>query len=255
MKVNILGCGSSNGVPYIGDRWGACDPANPKNRRTRPSVLVDVDGVRLLIDTTPDLREQLLRAGVANLDAVLWTHHHADHLHGLDDLREICRLMNRAVPAYGLAEHLDDVRQRFAYAFKPLPEGHSFYRPVLAATAIDGPFDVAGVRVIPFLQDHGWMTTVGYRIGSFAYSTDVVRLDEAAFETLQGIDLWVVDCVREEEHPVHSHLAQTLRWIERVGPKRAVLTHMSNSLDYDTLRAKLPPGVEPGYDGLEIEIP
>ncbi len=264
MRVTILGCGGSSGVPTVGNQWGACDPNNPKNRRLRVSVLVEEnpgedDGVGVLIDTSPDLRQQLLAAAVQRLDGVIWTHHHADHAHGLDELREICRLMQKPLNVYGMAEHLDEIEKRFDYAFAPLKPGTPLYRPVLIPHAVDrpvmGPFDIAGLRVTPFAQDHGYMPTLGLRFGGFAYSTDVVRLDEAAFAALEGIDVWVVDCVRiEPPHPVHSHLAQTLEWIARVKPKRAYLTHMSQSMDYDTVRRLLPPGVEPAYDGLVIDL-
>jgi phosphoribosyl 1,2-cyclic phosphate phosphodiesterase len=254
MRITVLGCGSSNGVPYIGNRWGKCDPTNPRNRRRRPSVLVEADGQTILIDTTPDLREQMLDADVRRLDAVLWTHPHADHLHGLDDLREVCRLMERSLPGYALPEHMGEITSRFAYAFMPLPAGHSFYRPQIEMHPIHGPFRIGSLEVRPFRQDHGWLTTVGFRIGDFAYSTDVVRLDDKAFAELEGVKVWIVDCVQEEEHPVHSHLPQTLGWIERVKPERAFLTHMSAHLDYEATLRKLPPHVEPAYDGLVIEL-
>ena len=255
MKVTVLGCGGSSGVPVIGNQWGECDPANPKNRRTRPSVLVEQGGVSVLVDTSPDLRQQLLAADVRRLDAVLWTHNHADHTHGLDDLREICRLTQRPLPVYGMARHLEDIAGRFPYAFAPLRDGDPIYRPVLVPHAVDGPFHAAGLPVVPFVQDHGWMPTLGFRFGGFAYSTDVVRLDEAAFAALEGIEVWVVDCVRiEPPHAVHSHLAQTLEWVARVKPKRAYLTHMNQSMDYDTVTRLLPPGVMPAYDGLVIEL-
>lgn len=256
MRVTILGCGGSAGVPVIGNQWGACNPDNPKNRRLRPSVLVEQGGASILVDTSPDLREQLLTANVQRLDGVVWTHQHADHAHGIDELREICRLAQKPLDVYGMAAHLDELKRRFAYCFEPLPPGAPVYRPVLVDHAVTGSFSIAGVSIRPFVQDHGYTLTLGYRFGRFAYSTDVVRLDDAAFAALEGIDVWVVDCVREEPpHPVHSHLAQTLEWIARVKPARAFLTHMNNSLDYDDLRRKLPAGVEPAYDGLVIEMP
>ncbi len=240
----------------IGSDWGDCDPSNPKNRRLRPSVLVEQGGVGVLIDSSPDLREQLLSADVRRLDAVLWTHVHADHTHGIDDLRAICRLKGGPLDAYGLAEHLEALTERFSYCFAPLKPGDPVYRPLLTPRAVDGPFDVGGVRVIPFVQDHGYSLSLGYRIGAFAYSTDVVRLDEAAFAALEGVEAWVVDCMREEpENAVHATLPVTLSWIERVKPARAWLTHMSHHMDYETVRAKLPPGVEPAWDGLVIELP
>ena len=208
MRVTVLGCGGSNGVPTIGTRWGTCDPANPKNRRRRPSVLVEEGGTVILVDTTPDLREQLIDARVEKLDAVLYSHDHADHSHGLDDLREINRLMGAAVPVFGIKETLDGLASRFGYCFHPLKAGENYYRPELTPHVISG-----------------------------SESTD-----------------WVVDCVRMEPHPVHSHLENTLEWIERVRPRRAWLTHMNNTMDYDTLVAILPPGVMPAHDGLVIEV-
>lgn len=256
MRVTILGCGGSSGVPVVGNNWGDCDPAEPKNRRLRPSVLVEQGRVSVLVDTTPDLRQQLLAADVQRLDAVLWTHQHADHSHGIDELREICRIMGHGLDVYGLPEHLEELDRRFGYCFEPLPPGAPVYRPVLIPHPVDGPFDVAGLPVRPFLQDHGYSRTLGYRFGDFAYSTDVVRLDDAAFAALDGVEVWVVDCVREHPpHSVHAHLALTLSWIERVRPKQAYLTHMNQSMDYASLRRKLPPGVEPAYDGLMIELP
>ncbi|WP_448188495.1 MBL fold metallo-hydrolase [Azospirillum sp. sgz301742] len=255
MRVTVLGCGGSSGVPVIGNQWGDCDPANPRNRRSRASVLVEQGGASILVDTSPDLRQQLLDADVRRLDGVLWTHNHADHAHGLDELREICRLMQAPLPVYGMAKHLDDIAARFGYAFAPLNPGDPIYRPVLVPHVVEAPFDIGGLRVVPFVQDHGYMPTLGFRFGTFAYSTDVVRLDEAAFAALEGIDVWVVDCVRvEPPHPVHSHLAQTLEWIARVKPKRAYLTHMNQTMDYETVLRMLPPGVEPAYDGLVIEV-
>lgn len=255
MRVTVLGCGGSRGVPIIGVGWGDCDPANPRNSRLRPSILVEQDGVSILVDTSPDLRQQLIAAGVSRLDAVLWTHQHADHAHGIDELREICRAIHAPLTVYGAAEHLADIRRRFSYCFEPLKAGYPYYRPVLDAHEVEGPFQVGSVSVTPFRQDHGYMDTLGYRFGRFAYSTDVVRLDEAAFAALEGVEVWIVDCARiAPPHPVHAHLDLTLEWIGRIRPKRAYLTHMDHTMDYDTLCRLLPPGVEPAYDGLVIEV-
>ena len=254
MKVTVLGCGPSWGVPLLGGGWGACDPANPKNRRRRASVLVEDRGAAILVDTSPDLRTQLLDAGVRRLDAVLFTHAHADHLHGIDDLRGINMLMNGAIPAHATAETLAQIERRFGYVFAPLPAGKSYYfKPVLTPVTIDGPFAVAGIRVVPFVQNHGFSATLGFRFGRFAYSTDVAELDESAIQALAGVETWVVDCIRQAPHPTHSHLERSLGWIARVRPRRAVLTHMDETLDYESLRRILPPGVEPGYDGLVLE--
>jgi phosphoribosyl 1,2-cyclic phosphate phosphodiesterase len=255
MKVTVLGCGASTGVPAIGPNWGRCDPADPRNRRRRVSLLVETRGATLLIDTSPDLREQLLDAEIARLDAVLMTHAHADHLHGIDDLRSVNRLMQQPIPLYADAHTLGEIGRRFGYVLAmPSAEG-PYYKPTLVPHEILGPFVAAGIPVVPFAQDHGYSTTLGFRIGGLAYSTDVTELDDEAFIVLGGIELWVVDCLRREPHPTHSHLAKTLAWIARLRPHRAVLTHMDQSLDYRELAAELPPGVEPGRDGLVIELP
>ena len=254
MRVRILGCGGSGGVPTIGGDWGACDPTEPKNRRRRVSILVEEGATAILVDTSPDLREQLLDAGTQRLDAVLFTHAHADHLHGIDDLRGMNRLMRQPIPVYGDPATLQQIERRFGYVFAPLEFGNSFYKPTLTPHAITGPFEIAGVKIVPFEQDHGFSKTLGLRIGAMAYSTDVVGLDDAAFAVLGGLDLWIVDCLRYEPHPTHSHLARTLEWIARAKPRRAVLTHMDPGFDYETLRRELPAGVEPGYDGMVIEL-
>lgn len=255
MNVTVLGCGASWGVPAIGPDWGRCDPAEPRNRRRRGSLLVQSRGRTLLIDTSPDLREQLIDARVNHIDAVLLTHAHADHLHGIDDLRMVSQRAGAAIPFHAGAAALEEVERRFGYAFRPVTPGRPVYRPALTGHAVDGPFIAAGMPVLPFEQSHGFSMTLGFRIGPVGYSTDVVDLDEAAFATLAGVELWVVDCLRREPHPTHSDLAKTLSWIRRIRPRRAVLTHMDQSLDYRELAAELPPGVEPGYDGLAIDLP
>jgi phosphoribosyl 1,2-cyclic phosphate phosphodiesterase len=256
MKITMLGCGPSTGVPAIGPDWGACDPNDPRNRRRRTSVLVECRGQTILVDASPDLRAQMLDAQVNRVDALILTHAHADHLHGIDDLRGINRAMQRALDVYLEVNVLAEIKRRFGYVFEPIVgERTQFYKPVLIPHLIHGAFAVGGVEIVPFAQDHGFSTTLGLRIGRFGYSTDVTELDDAAFAALAGIDLWFVDCLRYDEHPTHSHLDKTLRWIERVGPKRAVLTHMDRQLDYAALAARLPAGVEPGRDGLVMEIP
>ena len=255
MKVTLLGCGASWGVPAIGPDWGRCDPTDPRNRRRRGSLLVESRGAALLIDTAPDLRQQLLDAGVSRIDAVLLTHAHADHLHGIDDLRMVSQLAGHAIPFYAGPQTLAEAESRFGYAFRPVTPGRPVYRPALEPRTIDGPFTAAGMPVVPFEQSHGYGTTLGFRIGPVGYSTDVVELDDAAFAAVAGVELWIVDCLRREPHPTHSHVAKSLAWIERVAPRRAVLIHMDQSLDYRELAAELPAGVEPGPDGLVIEGP
>jgi len=256
MKITVLGCGPSWGVPRIGGDWGDCDPAEPKNRRRRASILVEAQGKTVLVDTSPDMRDQLIDAQAVRIDAVLFTHAHADHLHGIDDLRGVNRVMQAPIPIYAAAATLADIERRFGYVFTPLKPGlaGNYYKPVLAPHAIDGPFTAAGMTVTPFIQDHGFSQTLGFRFGRFAYSTDVFQLDDRAFEALAGVEDWLVDCIRRAPHVTHSHLERTLAWIARLKPKRAWLTHMDETLDYATLRRALPPGIAPAYDGLVIDM-
>jgi phosphoribosyl 1,2-cyclic phosphate phosphodiesterase len=256
MRITMLGSGPSWGVPRIGGDWGACDPGNAKNRRRRVSILVEEGGSVLLVDTSPDLREQLLDANVTRIDAVLFTHSHADHTHGIDDLRSVNRMMGKPLPIYAAPFTMTELRARFRYIFAPIDAEAKalFYKPAVEPHEIGGPFTAAGIAVMPFMQDHGFSKTLGFRFGRFAYSTDVVTLDEAAFEALAGIEVWIVDCIRRAPHPTHSHLERTLEWIKRLEPRRAILTHMDQSLDYEALRRELPAGVEPGFDGQTIEL-
>lgn len=258
LRIRLLGTGPSQGVPGLGGvdeagDWGECDPANPRNRRTRTSALIEAaDGTRLLIDPGPDLRAQLLAAGVARLDAVLVTHAHADHVMGLDELRAVNRFTGRALPVFALPETLDDLRRRFGYAFLPATPG--FYRPALEPHAVE-PGESLPIPALParLLElDHQVMRTLGLRLGGFAYCTDLVRLPAPSLEQLRGIDTWVVGCFGRRPHPVHAHLAQVAEWAAAIGARRSILTHMSNALDEAALRRELPPGLEPGFDGLEI---
>jgi phosphoribosyl 1,2-cyclic phosphate phosphodiesterase len=255
MRVTVLGCGPSWGVPRIGNDWGACDPKNPKNRRTRCSLLIEDGGHTVLIDTPPDLRQQLLTHDIRRIDAVLFTHAHADHSHGIDDLRSVNRLVGKPLPIYTDPDTMSELQARFRYIFAPVDTAiTTFYKPAVEPHEITGPFTAVGMPIVPFEQDHGFSKTTGYRFGRFAYSTDVMTLDDAAFAALEGIEVWVVDCIRHAPHPTHSHLVRTLSWIERVKPRRAILTHMDETLDYETLRQSLPLGVEPGFDGLVLEL-
>jgi len=251
MRITILGCGSSGGVPLIGNRWGACDPNNPRNRRSRVSVLVEKNGTTILIDASPDMRAQLLACNLQKLDAVLFTHSHADHCHGIDELRSINWLTKKPMDIYADTKTMQDLKVRFDYIFNGTTD--KFYKPSATPHVIDGAFEIGDIKITPFEQNHVNMTTLGFRLDDFAYSTDVKTLDEAAFAVLADVKVWVVDCVRREPHPTHSHLAQTLEWITRVKPQRACLTHMNESLDYAALATELPAGVEPAYDGITIE--
>ena len=265
--ARILGCGSSGGVPRIGEgapNWGVCDPANPKNRRTRCSILVtrkDAAGAetRVLVDTSPDMREQLIAANIGRLDGVLITHDHADQLHGLDDLRVVTMNIKRRLDLWSDKNGLEGVRSKFNYCFET-PDG-SDYPPILNAREIAepfAPFEISGaggaIPVLAFGQNHGRIRSLGFRFGPIAYSPDVDGLDEAAFAALAGVECWIVDALRMTPHPSHAHLARTLEWIARVKPKRAILTNMHVDMDYDTLTRDPPRGVEPGYDGMTITL-
>ena len=258
MRVTILGSGSSGGTPMIGRGWGACDPSEPKNRRLRSSILVENDDTTVLVDASPDLRQQILATGIEKIDAILFTHPHADHLHGIDDLRGINRAMGAPLDAFLDANTLDTIRSRFSYVLEPLDEAATFYyKPVLIPHEIaDGAnFDIGALTIAAFDQDHGRSRTLGFRFGPFAYSTDVVDLPETAFDAVAGVDTWIIGTLTDAAHPTHAHVDKALGWIERVGPRRAILSHLSADLDYATLAGSLPDGVEPAYDGMIIEIP
>jgi phosphoribosyl 1,2-cyclic phosphate phosphodiesterase len=254
MEVTILGSGTSSGVPRVGNDWGQCDPENPKNRRRRVSILVGHGKARILVDTGPDLREQLLDAGIVDVDGVIWTHDHADHCHGIDDLRQLYHARGRPVAGYARPETLDSLRLRFAYAFG----GTGGYPPVAEGNLLADHMNLGGISVQVVDQPHGDITTAGLRFDaggvSVVYSTDFNELTPEMGNRFQGADLWIVDTLRRRPHPTHPHLAQALEWIARIGPKRAVLTHMDNSMDYETLLGELPDGVEPGFDGMEIRL-
>lgn len=252
MRVTVLGCGTSSGVPRIGGEWGACDPNEPKNRRRRVSIWVETGGTSLLVDTAPDFREQALDAGITRLDGVLFTHDHADHTHGIDDLRMLSYVQRERIPVYSDPRTLDTLRRRFEYIF----EGKGGYPAICSQHEIGAgtPFTVGDAEILPFEQGHGSVTTLGFRIGDFAYSTDLNALSEESLTRLEGIKVWIVDALRYEPHPTHTHLEQTLEWIAQIGPDRAVLTHMTWDMDYATLKAELPEGIEPGYDGMTIEV-
>jgi len=254
MRVTVLGCGTSSGVPVIGCRCAVCTSEDPRNRRQRCAILIDQGPTRLLVDTPPDLRVQCLAAGVERIDAVLYTHAHADHVNGIDDIRQLNIATGGVIDAYGNAGVLSRIRERFGYAFQPSEPERGWWRPALNAIAFDGPFEVGDIAVQPFEQIHGRSPSWGFRCGAFAYSPDVKELPELAMEALAGIEVWLVDCLRDRPHPTHAHLERTLAWIEQIKPVRAVLTHMNHEVDYAELKHRLPPGVEPAYDGMVLEI-
>lgn len=260
LRFTILGCGSSGGVPRLGGQWGACDPENPRNIRRRCSLLVervtDTGTTRVLIDTSPDMRQQLLDANVGNLDAVLFTHAHADHVHGLDDLRMIVFNQRQRLPVYADRSTLDALTARFGYAFVQPPG--SDYPPILDMHRIDGPVSIegAGGSVVfePFEVTHGRIDSLGFRIGKAAYLPDVSEIPQQAWQSLEGLDVWILDALRYKPHPSHAHLERALEWIAQSGTKRAVLTNMHIDLDYATLDAETPDNVTPAYDGMVITL-
>lgn len=262
LTLTILGSGSSAGVPRPALGWGACDPANPKNRRRRCSLLADLGQgeklTRVLIDTSPDLREQLIDAQVQHLDAVFLTHEHADQTHGMDDLRSVVLHNRKRIPTYFNEATATDILTRFGYCFTSPPG--SDYPPILErgrieageSRTIDGPG--GAMTLTPFLVQHGNIPALGYRIGNAAYSPDLNDIPPESFPALEGLDLWIVDALRYAPHVSHFSLSDALHWIERFKPKRAVLTNLHADLDYDVLRGKLPPGVEAGYDGMRLTL-
>ena len=261
LKVTILGCGTSGGVPRIGNHWGSCDPSNPKNRRRRCSVLVQREGgegtTNVLVDTAPDLREQLLEAKVGWLDGVLFTHDHADHTHGIDDLRMVSYNGRRRVVVYHDEATGRSLKERFTYCFNTPRE--SEYPPILDSRLIrpGEPVRIHGaggvVEALPFRQRHGPGETLGFRFGGIAYSPDVSDLPEVSLMLLEKLDVWIIDALRYTKHPSHFSVDQALSWIARVKPKLAVLTHMHVDLDYEALARELPQGVEPAYDGMVLK--
>jgi len=262
LKLTILGCGTSTGVPRVGPVWGACDPDNPKNFRSRCSVLVERSGAggttTVLVDTTPDLRRQLLDARASWIDGVFYTHEHADHTHGIDDLRGVFFNGRKRVKVYADERTGTLLRNRFSYCFVA-PEG-SPYPPILDPHVIKAGqrVDVEGaggvITVEPFLQYHGSISSMGYRFGNIAYSPDIKGLPAESVAQLEGLDVWVLDGLRYEPHPSHYSVDEALAEIDRIKPKRAVLTHMTIELDYEALKSQLPDNVEPAYDGMVVEV-
>lgn len=256
LNVTILGSGASGGTPTIDGGWGKCDPGNPKNRRTRPSILVESGNTRILVDTSPDLRGQLLDAGISTVTALVYTHSHADHVHGIDDLRAVNRALGGPLDVYSDRATLDTIRKRFPYVFEPLSEGARFYyKPALIPHMVGSgaSWTIGHILVTSFEQHHGFSKTLGFRFGSVGYTTDVVDLSEEAFSVLRGIDTWIIGTLTDRPHPTHCDVGKALDWIRRIKPRRAVLSHLGETLDYAGLAARLPTGVEPAYDGMIIE--
>ena len=261
ISFTILGCGSSGGVPRLGGLWGECDPGNPKNTRRRCSLLITRGSgdqtTRVLIDTTPDLRSQLLDAGVGTLDAVVYTHAHADHVHGIDDLRMIVFNTRTQLQVWADGDTGDALLSRFGYIFVQ-PKG-SAYPPICELNTIDGDITITGaggpITLTPFQVGHGSIDALGFRIGDVAYLPDVSDIPDDVWPALQNLDCWIVDALRRAPHPTHAHLYKTLGWIAQMQPKQAVLTNMHNDLDYDTVNAETPDHIHPAYDGMTLRFP
>jgi phosphoribosyl 1,2-cyclic phosphate phosphodiesterase len=261
LRFTVLGCGSSGGVPRPALGWGDCDPSNPKNRRRRTSLLVErlgASGVtRALVDTSPDLREQLLTAEVDWLDGVLFTHEHADHTHGIDDLRALVISKRRRIDVYMDEQTAKALHARFGYCFRSPPG--SEYPPIVTEHRLEPyrPITIPGeggpIIAVPLLQEHGSISSIGFRFGDLAYSCDLSGLPGATVAALDGVEVWLLDALRYRPHPSHFSVEDALHWIERVRPSRAILTNLHSDLDFEQLSAKLPPRVEPAYDGLTIE--
>ncbi|HPG03393.1 MAG: MBL fold metallo-hydrolase [Methylobacteriaceae bacterium] len=261
-SATILGCGSSAGVPRVAQGWGACDPSNPRNRRRRCALLVSREGVagstEVVVDLGPDIREQLLDARVMHIDAILLTHAHADHIHGIDDVRPYVIEHGRLLPVYMDAPTSAGVREKFGYIFRT-PEG-SQYPPLLREhgltpgrkVVLDGPG--GPVDALPILFRHGDIDALGFRFGDLAYTPDVSDIPPESAKLLEGLDVWIIDALRYRRHPSHLTVAEALSWIERLKPRRAILTNLHTDLDYATLERELPLNVIPAFDGLRIEL-
>lgn len=254
MKVRILGCGTSSGVPRIGNDWGTCNPAEPRNRRYRVSILVSHEDTHILVDTGPDLRDQLLDGDIHTVDAVIWTHDHADHCHGIDDLRQLYHVHNRPVEGFARGDTLSELQRRFGYVF----EGKAGYPAIASGHLLPDEIQLGAITVRSVDQPHGDISSAGLRFEadgkSIGYSTDFNILTDEMQALFEDVDVWIVDALRRRPHPSHPHLAATIQYVGEVRAKRAILTHMDNSMDYRTLLAELPPRIEPGYDGLEVEL-
>ena len=254
MKVRILGCGTSTGVPKIGNEWGRCDPAEPRNRRLRSSILAESEEKRVLVDCGPDLRVQLLEAEVGRIDALIITHDHGDHVHGIDDLRPIAAAIDGPVPVYGRQDTLDALSARFAYAFRQ----SDFYRPIVEARVLGNELEIGGMALRFVDQPHGSMTTLGIRFDegarSFAYAIDFNDFTDDMAALYEGVDVLIADCLTRTSHPTHAHLDAVLGWARDCRVGRLYLTHMGNGLDYRTLLDELPDWAAPAHDGLELSL-
>ncbi len=254
MKLTILGCGTSAGVPRIGNDWGDCDPKEPKNRRSRVSILVESKNTRILVDTSPDLRSQFLANDISHVDAVIWTHDHADHCHGIDDLRQIFHKKRAPIKSYARSSALESLKQRFAYAF----EGHEYYPSICEGYELKLESDIGDIKVKIVDQPHGGMTSAGIRFEhdgkSICYATDFGEVTDNMRKLYANCDVFVVDSLRKTPHPTHAHLDMSLALIEEVKPGLSLFTHMDKSMDYNQLCTELPSDISPAFDGFVVEV-
>jgi len=253
MQLTILGAGSSAGTPVVGCDCNTCTSTNPRNKRTRCSSFVTLDnGEVILIDTGPDLRFQALREGLTRVDAVLYTHTHADHLHGIDDLRAFCQINRQQIPLYTYPAAVEHIKAKFGYTLR---EASDFWDlPVLAITPVEAPFQVFNTQITPISVHHGRSQIYGYRIGDFAYMTDVSAIPESSFDLLKDLDLLLIDCLRTDKHPTHINIEQSLQYVSQINAKQSVLIHMTHELEYEALTKMLPSNVFVGYDGLKLHF-
>ncbi len=251
MRITILGCGASYGVPSLFKGFGKCNPKNPKNIRFRSSILIEEQGQHILIDTPPEIRLELLRSNVKKIDALFYTHSHFDHMAGAEDLRNYTRKLGQVLDIYGTRFDLNEYKNQMRYAFKDKKHSDSVS---LHTIQFYHPFEVNGITVLPIKQYHGSIKSVGYRIGKFAYSTDVKSMDKKGLDLLKGIDTWVVECTTDKEAVGHVSLEKLLEWVDYIKPKHTYLTHLGTEWDYDKLSKKLPKNMEPVFDGMIIKI-
>lgn len=252
MRVTIMGSGTSSGVPLPGCLCATCTSTDLRNRRMRPGLLVELDGGSIVVDTSPDFREQVLRHGVRNLEAVLYTHAHADHIFGFDDLRAFNFLTGRPIPCFGLEDTLERIRRTFAYAFEGPDEGGG--KPQVSLHPITEPFEILGAAIVPIPVWHGSMPVLGYRLGPFALVTDVKSIPESSWELLRGVQVLVLSALRYRPHPTHFNFEEAIEAARRIGAARTWFTHIAHDVDHAKLAVDLPPGMEVAYDGLVLEL-
>jgi phosphoribosyl 1,2-cyclic phosphate phosphodiesterase len=253
MQLTMLGVGSSAGTPVVGCNCATCVSDNPRNQRTRCSSLITLDsGENILIDTGPDLRSQSLRENIKRVDAVFYTHTHADHLHGIDDLRAFCQIQRKQIPLYAKEDAVEHIKQKFGYVLR---DPSDFWEmPVLRTETVHAPFELFGMKIIPIPVMHGKSHILGYRIGNLAYMTDVSEIPESSLALLKDLDIVLLDCLREKSHPTHINIEQSLAYVGRIKAKQSYMIHMTHELEYASLSKKLPKDVFVGFDGLKLHI-